>query len=338
MRHILFVIFLVVVIVASLLLWRLQDLDLDGRRHEDFSFSANGLHLAGTLWLPDRPPLAALVLVHGDGPQDRTSQGGYAPLVNSLLDAGIAVASWDKPGIGASQGNWLAQSMEDRADVVRTALVTLKGHFTHIPVGAMGFSQAGWVIPKLSHRDADFAVLIGGAVSWQQQGDYYTDTRLRLAGMPAAERKREVVRLSRRDDRLFANPQVESADLPPDLTSDRWAFIRKNRHADATKDLRGFNVPLLALWGADDLNVDAWHDAAIYRETVLSNNAANRIIIVPDATHGLLKSVPYNAQLITQWPWYVTLRFLLEGRHAWTPGVIDTISAWITARGGPATG
>ncbi|RCK42452.1 hypothetical protein TH25_22830 [Thalassospira profundimaris] len=332
-RNILFVIFLVIVIVASLLLWRLNDLDLDGRRHEDFSFTANGLHLAGTLWLPDRPALAALVLVHGDGPQDRTSQGGYAPLVNSLLDAGIAVASWDKPGIGASQGNWLAQSMEDRADVVRKALVILKGHFTHISVGAMGFSQAGWVIPKLSHREADFAVLIGGAVSWQQQGDYYTDTRLRLAGVPTEERKREVARLSRSDDGLFGKQQVNRVDLPPDLTPERWAFIRKKRHADATKDLRGFDVPLLALWGANDLNVDAAHDAAIYRETVLSNNAANRIIVVPNATHGLLKSAPYNAQLTRQWPWYVTLRFLLEGRHAWAPRVLDTICNWIAARG-----
>jgi hypothetical protein len=332
-KNILLLTLLLSIITALLLLWRFNDLDLDRRQHEALTLTTNGVKLAGTLWLPDQPPQAALVLVHGDGPQDRTSQGGYAPLVNHFLDAGIAVACWDKPGIGDSQGNWLDQSMADRANIVRAALATLKERFMQIPVGAMGFSQAGWVIPKLSHRDADFAVLVGGAVSWQQQGDYYTDTRLRLAGVPMAERKREVARLSLQDERLFDTSYVSPIDLPSDLTPQRWAFIQKNRHADATQDLRGFDVPLLALWGAKDLNVDAKHDAALYRKIVLSNNQANRIMVIPDATHGLLKAKPYNTQLVSQWPWYITIRFMLEGRYAWAVGVMDTICDWIKARG-----
>ncbi|WP_260081260.1 alpha/beta hydrolase family protein [Phaeobacter inhibens] len=122
-------------------------------------------------------------MVHGDGPQDRVSGGGYAPLINVFLDQGIAVASWDKPGVGASGGNWLHQSMADRASETSAALSLLNQRFDDMALGAVGFSQAGWVLPQLTRRDADFLVLVGPAVSWQDQGDYYTRVRLAQDGL-----------------------------------------------------------------------------------------------------------------------------------------------------------
>lgn len=318
--------------LACIVVWRLQDLDLSGRRHEQFSFSANASQLEGTLWLPEEPPRAAVVLVHGDGPQDRSSNGGYAPQINSLLEAGIAVASWDKPGVGASRGNWLDQSMQDRAAEVREAISRLKQRLPDIAAGALGYSQAGWVIPELSPADADFAVLVGAAVSWQNQGRYYTRTRLRLAGATPAQIGQEMTRQRLEDERLFADPATRPADLPDGLGPDRWRFIKRNRSADASKRLQTFSVPLLAVWGAEDLNVDPHRNASIYRELVLKNNEANKVVVLPDATHGLLKSGPYNSQLVSEWGWPTTLRFLLEGRHAFAPGSFDIINSWILAR------
>lgn len=319
-------------VLAFLLVWRLEDQDLDRHTTETFVFTANGASLAGQVWLPDAPPRAAVVLVHGDGPQDRTSAGGYAPLINALLDAGIAVAAWDKPGVGDSLGNWLDQSMADRAVEVQAALGALRRRLEGLAVGALGFSQAGWVLPRLSSGDADFLVLIGPAVSWQRQGVYFTRTRLRLSGEDAAGIDRRLARSAADDDRLFGPAAADPATLPDGMGLDRWGFIRRNRTADATDDLRRLDVPLLALWGAEDLNVDAAADAVTYRETVAGNQSATRIVIVPGATHGLLKAGPYNAQLVSDWPWSTTLRFLLEGRHAYAPGVLDMIRDWIIAR------
>ncbi|MHA3913752.1 alpha/beta hydrolase [Halovulum sp. GXIMD14793] len=87
------------------MLWRLADHDLGHWQSEVFDFTAGETRLTGTLWQPGSPPVAAVVLVHGDGPQDRSLQGGYAPMINMLLESGIAVASWDKPGVGSSSGN-----------------------------------------------------------------------------------------------------------------------------------------------------------------------------------------------------------------------------------------
>lgn len=317
----------------ALALWRLDDHDLDRRLQENFAFEAGGDDLAGTLWLPDQPPLAAIILVHGDGPQDRRSSGGYAPFVNHILDAGIAVASWDKPGVGGSPGNWLKQSMADRAAETRTGLAMLKKRFQGLDIGALGFSQAGWVLPQLSADDADFLVLVGPAVSWRQQGAYYTRTRLARAGLDAAGIAREEARAKREDDLIYGpDARFDPADAPDGMSAERWAFIWRNRHLDARDYLSEMDAPLLALWGEDDLNVDAAGDAAIYRDALAGRQAETRIVVVPDATHGLLKAGPYNWQLASQWSWMAQLRFVLEGRYAFAPDALATITDWILAR------
>lgn len=321
-----------IVAIALLVLARLDTYGLDRRASEPFAFDANGLRLAGTLWLPDHAATAAVVLVHGDGPQDRTSQQGYDPLINALLDADIAVVSWDKPGVGDSPGNWLSQSMTDRYVDVRSALSALRSRLPAIPVGALGFSQAGWVLPRLASGDADFLVLVGGAVSWQRQGDYYTRTRLQRTGMSEPDIDATMARIAAADERLFASAQVPPVALLDGMSAERWAFVRRNLHEDATGALEKLDIPLLALWGADDLNVDPEASAALYRKALGGNHPANRIEVIPDATHGLLKAAAYNTQLTSEWSWFTTMRFLMEGRLAYAPGALETINAWVQAR------
>ncbi|MEO0385405.1 MAG: alpha/beta hydrolase [Pseudomonadota bacterium] len=323
-------------IVAGLALWRLSDHDLAHRSSESFGFEANGVQLSGTLWLPNRPIIAAVVLAHGDGPQDRFAGGGYQPLINTLLDAGIAVASWDKAGIGASQGNWLNQSMEDRAVETASALDALALRIDDAPIGALGFSQAGWVLPRLAPNQADFIVLVGPAVSWRDQGAYYTATRLRLEGASETEIAEALARARVENERLFGtDARFDPGQFSDDMNEARWAFIQRNRNEDARDFLRELQTPILAIWGENDLNVDAAGDAAIYRATLLDRHPGNQIVIVPDATHGLLKASRYNAQLVSTWPWHTVLRFMMEGRYAWAPGSLDMIIDWIVARASP---
>ena len=96
----------------------LDDFDFDNAVAKELTFTSAGKQAF-------RYPSAARqrtsqqrlpVIIHGDGPQDRYSDNSYQPLFNALLDAGIAVFSRDKAGIGSSQGNWLHQSMDDRAE------------------------------------------------------------------------------------------------------------------------------------------------------------------------------------------------------------------------------
>lgn len=304
--------------LVILALWRLSEHDLNWRTSEPFDI--NGL--TGTLWLPETPR-AALVLVHGDGPQDRSASDGYAPLIHHLLDQGLAVASWDKPGVGGSKGDWLTQTMADRATETRAALAELSRRFPDLPTGALGFSQAGWVLPRLTPADADFLVLVGPAVSWAEQSAYYTRTRLTRAGLNGAALEAERARIAAEDARAFA-PNATAADAPAGMSPARWRFVKQAQAEDARPWLARLRIPTLALWGADDLNVDAQANAAAYRALSTAT-----IHVIPNATHGLLRAPPYNWQLTQTWPVTTKLRFVIAGRRAFAPGALDLISDWV---------
>lgn len=61
---------------------------------------AGGLKLFTQTWLPDGPPKAAVVLVHGYGEHS----GRYGNLVNAMVPQGIAVYGYDHRGHGRSPG------------------------------------------------------------------------------------------------------------------------------------------------------------------------------------------------------------------------------------------
>ena len=90
--------------IAALLCFSgLRDFSLESATTRTLTFHAGSDRLSGTLILPRdvaAPPVA--LFVHGDGPQDRYADDGYLPFINQLLDQGIGVFTWDKPGVAAA--------------------------------------------------------------------------------------------------------------------------------------------------------------------------------------------------------------------------------------------
>ena len=305
-----------------------EDQFLSERRSEDFSFTWNkNITVHGTIWLPsDGASQGSItVLVHGDGPSGRTGDGGFNPLINAFLDRGIAVASWDKPGIGESGGNWLDQSMSDRADETRSAIRELRERFEDFAISAIGFSQAGWVVPRLSIEDGlDYIVLVGAAVNWQDQSDYFGKIRMEAEGKSPIEIEEALIQIRANDDIIF-NASTFPSNLG-DLTEDRWAFIKRNRYEDSTIFIANLTIPTLAVWGEDDLNVDAMNDVEIYKKFLTVS--PRQVVLIPEATHSLLKST-YNYQLFDQWPLEKQEEWYVEGRSAYAEGALDLMTDWV---------
>ncbi|HGE6738256.1 TPA: alpha/beta hydrolase family protein [Serratia marcescens] len=84
---------------------------------EPVAVSAGGNRLTGTLVLPEHAPFkpGVVVFVHGDGPANASRDEGYYGIWEAMAQQGYAVLSFDKPGVGGSGGNWLHQTMADRA-------------------------------------------------------------------------------------------------------------------------------------------------------------------------------------------------------------------------------
>jgi len=151
---------------------------------QDIRFESEGVSLAGTIYTPPKPDVA-VVLVHGSGQAPRMTD-----LAIQLANNGISVLTYDKRGVGESEGIYAGPEVGtnnvDPANLIllaedaSAAVNVLHSYNKKIPVGLVGFSQAGWKIPIAATKNpqVEFMVLISGAVIPtldQLIFQYYTD-------------------------------------------------------------------------------------------------------------------------------------------------------------------
>ncbi len=138
----------------------------------DITFESHGVKLAGSFLIP-KYPTAAVVIIHGSDPVKRELD--FAKL---LAKEGIAVLTYDKRGVGESGGIYVGPSVGTNnidpknlhllADDGSVAIDTLKSLLKdkNIPIGLLGFSQAGWIIPIAAEKNSkvNFIVIFSGPV------------------------------------------------------------------------------------------------------------------------------------------------------------------------------
>ncbi|MFD4631476.1 alpha/beta hydrolase family protein [Streptomyces sp. NPDC058284] len=316
----------VLVVAAGLLgvvLWQ-NTYDMEEQR---VSIRHGGHTLNGVLATPKdgRKQHGLVVYVHGDGPISATHDDGYKPMWEANAKAGYASLSWDKPGVAGAPGNWLDQSMDDRADEAAAAIAWARARpdIDGDRIGLWGASQAGWVVPKIAAKTpVSFVIAVSPAINWLQQGRYNLLAQLRADGASKARTEAETTR-SETTRRLLERhatfeEYVRAMGGDTDgMTADRWAFISKNYTADATQDLRALRgVPVLLTLAGHDINVDTADTERGYR-SALDGGGALTVKRYPDATHSLLKRSIEQSDLKT------TLTALFFPRSLFADGFLD---------------
>jgi uncharacterized protein len=237
---------------------------------ENFRFESGGNELAATLTLPTNgDALGVIVFIHGDGPADAANHDiGYRPMWEAIADAGWASVSWDKPGVGGSSGNWLAQTMEDRATEGVDVVASLADHpgIDANRVGLIGFSQAGWVLPLVANTvPVEFVIAGSLAINWLDQGRYLTNSQ--LSDNNASEDIRHSVNEANQtglsvlepdatyEEYLEWHEQLDPTIVPylGEMSAKRWQFVANNYRADATDGLASMvDTPVLLLLAGQD--------------------------------------------------------------------------------------
>jgi len=140
-----------------------------------------GATLSGSLFLPDGVgPFPAVLWVHGSGPRERLAYGALH--VEDLVRRGIAVYSYDKRGVGESDGACCPVHFDLLARDVLANVEALRALSAVDPdrIGLLGVSQAGWVVPIAASLDARLAfaiVLSGPAVTVGEESLFSSLTR-----------------------------------------------------------------------------------------------------------------------------------------------------------------
>ena len=133
---------------------------------QDVTLKSQGITLAGSIVQP-KNPVAAVVIVHGSDPLKREME-----FAKRLAKEGIAVLTYDKRGVGESGGVYVGPSVgtnnidttnlnllaSDANEAVKTFQLFLKNK--KIPIGLVGFSQAGWIIPITASKNSQIEFMV----------------------------------------------------------------------------------------------------------------------------------------------------------------------------------
>jgi hypothetical protein len=279
----------------------------------------DGLPLLGTLTLPAVPgPRPAVLLLHGSGRLDRDANTSRLrmelgpPLAAALAKEGIATLRYDRRGVGATSGDWRATGFADNRHDAAAALRTLAGRpeIQADAIGLVGHSEGAVHAMSLgAHPQVRAVVLLAGfarlgedALRWQA-GMIARDLPAPLRPLLPALRTLAARQLAR--IKTTSTDVARIAGMPVNA---RW--MREMLNHDTRPDLANIQVPVLAITGGKDIQVDP-ADLDEIRRLVPGAVEVHRI---PDLTHLLrhdpgrpsirsyprLLRQPVDADLLTQ--------------------------------------
>ena len=274
---------------------------------QEVSFQTQGFTIVGDLRTPitgDKHP--AIIMVHGSGNATRHGAVPFEPLIEIFLRQGFAVLSWDKPGSGASTGEFSSgQTIFERAEILAEAvnLLTNNASILSSSIGLWGISQAGWVMPWALELTNDIAFMIvvsgggedsiaqyaylmgqvvvcdGGSAAQVEATEYYWSQMIKATEYADY---REAV-----DILVSISAVVEFSGLEVTEES-QWNPWPRDIDAffDPMEVIKHTTIPMLIFYGELDKNVDPVQGALAYKVALQEAGNTNYMIkVIPDVAH-----------------------------------------------------
>ncbi len=296
-----------------------------GQSTESFAFEVAGNRLVGLLDRPtDWPASSTIIIVHGYGETNVVEWNSFARLRSLFTRLGINVVVWDKPGCGASEGSFdINQPVEESAEEVVAAVHALRarGIEGSQRIGLWGISRAGWIAPLAIQAEPSIGFWISvSGVDDKENARYLLSSNLPIEGRSAEETERLVRAWQRSFDAssqgrgyqeyldaatvLGEDPFLQFMGWGEPATEEAFHAYQAQFETgvysvdpvsglavyvpDFAEILASFDIPVLALFGELDTNVDWRQTAALYRETIGENPDAELTVrVFADANHVL---------------------------------------------------
>jgi pimeloyl-ACP methyl ester carboxylesterase len=287
-------------------------------RVEEIIFQSGSFTLVGDLWLPGGTgPYPVILLNQGSGMDARTNRG-FSPMLERMLQAGYAVFSWDKPGVGKSTGRLSdARVLHERAQILLDAVEVMKARpdIDAHHIGLEGGSQAGYVMPLVLSMSQDIAFMICDSCPGMSGVDQSTYQAMAIAlctGTPEgqADRRKELLAelaaartyetydayVNYRDviHALFGTasnvPRGYGFEVVPE---DAWRLNDPEKETwwNPLEAIRHTTIPVLVLIGDQDRRMDPLQAALAWRKALgEAGNPRSRVELFPNANHDLITS------------------------------------------------
>ncbi len=274
------------------------------------SFSDGAVTLSGTLYSPLGPgPHPAIILAPGAGPADRNLS---LPFALFLVRHGIAVLTYDKRGVGASNGDWQKSSFDDLARDALAAAHSLAMNAAVVPaqIGVMGVDEGGTVAALAASHAPEIGFLIavsssaetpaaqsGSALANEMKINGFSPANIAAAQSLARSAAAYAASGDGWDAYLQQRRDDEKQDWfpflrpPADRDDPQWTFQRLNLAYDPATALARVHCPVLAVFGGRDPRVPAPRNSDLWA-TALRKGGNHRYAVttIPSGNHLLLDS------------------------------------------------
>jgi pimeloyl-ACP methyl ester carboxylesterase len=274
----------------------------------DVTFSSATATLAGLLAVPASGG-PGVVMIGGSGATDRDNDVYFPPIRQHLLNAGIAVLSYDKRGVGASTGDWRAATIDDLATDAVAALDFLRAEVG--TAGLFGHSEGGWVALRAAAGRDDVAWVVTNSCPGTTPAvqERHALAHADAATLAAYDR---LVEAARRDADSAEAAQIArtAPNLPDDYHDERlWEFLKRKQDHDPVPDARRLRCPHLAVFGGADPLVPVADSVRLFTEAARDRapQATLSIELFPHADHRIHTGADLAA------------------------GYLDTLTRWITS-------
>lgn len=251
-----------------------KNMAIDSIQTKSVTFTSEGVSLSGTIYAPKNPH-AGVVLVHGSDAVPRMTN-----LAEQLAAKNILVFTYDKRGVGESEGIYVGPEVgTNNVSEANLQLLakdaTAAIHFIHqketnLPIGLVGASQAGWIIPIAAYKNplVDFMVLFSAPTITtleQLRFQFYTN--------------------GRKD--FWKNHTLENALEHMKNDPDKYKFTA----TDPLKQLENISIPGLWLYGSKDIQIPSL--ACIQDiERMQSNGKPFEFLLYSNLGHNTYKEKP----------------------------------------------
>lgn len=298
----------------------------------NLTFASGPLTLAGTLVTADRAgPGAVVLLLSGSGPIDRDSKakrlavGVMSQMADHLMGAGLASFRYDKRGVGASGGDYTSTGLHDNVADATAAIDMLRARADVDPerVCVIGHSEGALIAAEPAAADPGLAgvVLLAGTATRGEQVLRWQ------AGHVSASLPRPVtllLRVLRQDvlraqDKRLAQIKATTGDTARiQLMTIKARWFREFMAHDPAPSLEAIRIPVLALTGSKDLQVDPADVARICR--LVPADCSGQVL--DNLTH-LLRSEDGPPSVRT---------YRKQAKRPVDAGLLTTVSGWLRPR------